>query len=532
MKNLNLKKFLVLLPFLVSLSLSAQKNEVPRFEFAVSVPDPGSHTYHVATRILNWPTDTITLHLPNWMPGYYQMMDYYKGLKNFKVLSGQSFDESRPATWVLTGVKGKAVQLEYDMYTDRTFVANSYVDEDRAYIIPVNSFLYAEGHLKMPITVTVEKSNGWTDVVTGLELVEENAQKAVFRSNHFDDFLDSPLLMGNLKKLPDFQVGGTNHRFWGYNAGEFDEKKLMDDLKSVIEVASGIIGHIPYEEYTFIGIGPGRGGIEHLNSSTVSFDGGQMGSPQAYQRMVNFLSHEYFHHYNVKRIRPFELGPFDYQNGSKTTQLWISEGLTSYYAGIMVRRAGIYSEADFLQEIAAGITQFENNPGKDFQSLIESSFETWHEGPFGTSGKDPNKSISYYVKGPIVGLLMDFGIRQATNNEKSLDDVMRHMYHEYYLKKGRGFTDAEFRNACTFIAGTPLTELFQYVYTPNPLDYDTYLGYAGLELEKKQETRTIRGRDGESTEKVMDVYSLVPVNNPNASQKAILDSWMGKNKVQ
>src|SRR5690606_37596759 len=119
---------------------------------------------------------------------------------------------------------------------------------------------------------------------------------------------------------------------------------------------------------TFIGIGPGRGGIEHLNSSTVSFSGRDLDNPQAYLGMMEFLAHEYFHHYNVKRIRPFELGPFDYLNGSKTTQLWISEGLTSYYAALMVRRAGISSKAEFLQGIARGIAQFENNPGKDHQS--------------------------------------------------------------------------------------------------------------------------------------------------------------------
>lgn len=509
------------------LALIAQA-PVPSFEYEVSVPNPDSHAYHVSLELRNWPTDMVDLRLPNWMPGYYQMMDYYKGVRNFEVLSGQALDDSKPMTWTLSGVKGQKIQVAYDIFTDRTFVANSYVDADRAYIIPVNSFLYVDGYMNVPITVTVKKSNGWSDVATGLELVSENAQEAVFKSTDFDSFLDSPLLMGNLKKLPDFEVNGINHRFWGYKMGEFDEGKLVKDLQSAIQVASGIIDHIPYNEYTFIGIGPGRGGIEHLNSSTVSFNGDQLQSPQGYLGMINFLSHEYFHHYNVKRIRPFELGPFDYQNGSKTTQLWISEGLTSYYARIMVRRAGISSESDFLKGVASGITQFENNPGKEYQSLIESSFETWHEGPFGKSGKDPNKSISYYVKGPVVGLLMDFGIREATNNEKSLDDVMRELYHKYYLGLGRGFTDAEFRTVCTDMAGTPLTELFQYIYTPKPLDYDTYLGYAGLKLVKEQQTRSFKDRDGNPIEKSMDAYSLVPIENPSASQKAILDSWIGR----
>ncbi|GLU44854.1 hypothetical protein Musp01_24780 [Muricauda sp. NBRC 101325] len=470
--------------------------------------------------VTGWTEDELTLHLPNWMPGYYQMMDYYKGVKNFKVLSEQSVDDTQPATWILTNVQGKTITLSYDVHTDRKFVANSYVDNDRAYIVPVNSFLYIDGKPRVSIELTIEKSNDWSDIATGLQLIFENDKQAVFTSDDLDFFLDAPLLMGNLTKLSNFNIDDISHRFWGFNMGKFDENKLIGDLHAIVKEATELIGHIPYKEYTFIGIGPGRGGIEHLNSTTVSFEGSQLDSRNNYIQMVDFLSHEYFHHYNVKRIRPFELGPFDYQNGSKTTQLWISEGLTSYYASLMVKRAGVSTTDEFLKGISEVITQFENGPGKRYQSLIESSFETWHEGPFGKSGQDPNKSISYYVKGPIVGLLMDFGIRQATNNEKSLDDVMRVLYHKYYLGLDRGFTDAEFREVCTAISGVTLTELFQYVYTAKPLDYDTFLGYAGLQIIKSE----VNG-----DEKPTTMYSVVPIENPTADQKAILNSWLGEN---
>ncbi len=511
-----------------SLSLMGQGAPLPRLEYTVSVSDPDNHVYRVEMELLDLPMDTLVLQLPNWMPGYYQMMDYHKGIQNFRLHSGTLVDSSQAGTWVVTKGQGEPIKLEYGMLTHRTFVANSFVDRDRAYIVPVNSFLFVEGHSDLPMTLTLKKSHGWTDVATGLERTYEDSKKAVFVSDDLDAFMDSPLLMGKLDKLPEFHIDGIPHRFWGHAMGEFDRQGLMDDLKATIKVATDLIGHIPYTDYTFIGIGPGRGGIEHLNSSTVSFSGKGLDDPQAYLRMMEFLAHEYFHHYNVKRIRPFELGPFDYRNGSKTTQLWISEGLTSYYASLMVRRAGISSQAEFLQGIAAGIGQFENNPGKAYQSLIESSFETWQEGPFGKSGKDPDKSISYYVKGPIVGLLMDFGIRHATDNQKSLDDVMRYLYHSYYLEMGRGFTDAEFRNACTTISGDSLTELFQYVYTPKPLDYTTYLGYAGLELERETKTVVQKDSGGNPVERIVETFSLHPIENPTPAQKALLDSWMGR----
>ncbi len=521
----NSLKSLSFLVLLVSFRIVGQ-NSIPQFDYQIAIQNPNSKSYQVDLTVRNWPKDTLVLHLPNWMPGYYQMMNYYKEVNNFKVHSGQIWDDSKPMTWKIIGTKGKDVHLAYDIYTDRSFVANSYVDSQRAYIVPVNSFLYVEDYLDVPVTLTVEKSNNWKDIATGLELVSENAQEALYRAPDFDTFFDSPLLMGNLKKLPAFKVDGVNHRFWGYKMGDFDENKLMNDLNAVVRVGSDIIGDIPFNEYTFIGIGPGRGGIEHLNSATISFNGDKLEDPEEYLRMLHFLAHEYFHHYNVKRIRPFELGPFDYQKGSKTTQLWISEGLTSYYSWLMVRRAGLSTHTEFLKEIATNIIQFENNPGKSHQSLIESSFETWHEGPFGKSGKDPSKSISYYVKGPIVGLLMDFGIRQATHNKKSLDDVMRFLYQEYYLKKGRGFTDAEFREACTTISKSPLTELFQYVYTPKPLDYNTYLGFAGLKLVKKQESKNNNTGDGKSSENLLNNYSIKPIGSPTHSQKEIFSSWM------
>ena len=199
-------------------------------------------------------------------------------------------------------------------------------------------------------------------------------------------------------------------------------------------------------------------------------------------RLYNFLAHEYFHHYNAKRIRPLELGPFDYQKGSKTNLLWIAEGLSVYYEYIILRRAGLSGVDDFFESIGSNINAFENKPGKAYQSLTDASLNTWTDGPFGTQGKDPNRAISYYDKGPVVGMLLDLAIREKTGQTKSLDDVMRALYHEYYRKLNRGFTEAEFWERCTQIAGDPLTEFKAYTQTTRALDYEKYLGPAGLEL--------------------------------------------------
>jgi predicted metalloprotease with PDZ domain len=317
--------------------------------------------------------------------------------------------------------------------------------------------------------------------------------------------------MGTLEDLPSFNVRGVEHQFIAYRPGNFDKAVFITNLEKVVASSVDIIGHIPFKRYTFIGIGPGRGGIEHLNNTTVSFDGSDLGQPASMTRMMNFLAHEYFHHYNVKRIRPLELGPFDYDKGSRTNLLWVSEGLSVYYEYLIVKRAGIVDEAALFEHLGSNITSTENNPGRLHQSLVEASYNTWSDGPFGTSGIDPGKSISYYDKGPIVGMLIDFSIRHATQNRKSLDDVMRILYNHYARTLGRGFTDAEFQQACETIAGVPLADVFEYVYTTQEIDYNTYLGYAGLRLDTKEKKRVI-----------------VKMENPDALQSEILASWLGK----
>ncbi len=321
--------------------------------------------------------------------------------------------------------------------------------------------------------------------------------------------------MGNLEELPSFRVNGIAHRFIGYELGDFDRIQFMSNLKKTVESAVTIIGDIPYKQYTFIGIGPGQGGIEHLNNTTVSFDGRELNTADGMNSMMSFLAHEYFHHYNVKRIRPFELGPFDYDKENKTNLLWVSEGLSVYYEYLIVKRADLINEQTLLNNFESSINAFENNPGRFYQSLAQASYETWSDGPFGRQGENANKSISYYDKGPAVGLILDFVIRHATQNKQSLDDVMRLLYWQYYKKLKRGFTDAEFQQACETIAGISLASEFEYVYTTKELDYNTYLAYAVLKIDVQR-----------ATEKERRKFSINQIEKTGELQSAILQSWL------
>lgn len=463
----------------------------------VSVPDPSSHAYHVTMHAAKWNKDTLLLKLPKWTPGYYQLMNYAGDVQAITAADTKgnhlSLEQINTNTWRITGVRNKAFVVDYMIQTKRQFVANSYVDSNRADILPANSFLYMEGALQMPVTVAVKKGNQWSNIATGLTPDAKIANR--FSATDFDELYDCPILIGNLEELPSFKVKGIVHRFIGYKLGDFNRQGFMDKLQKMIEVATDLFGDIPYRQYTFIAIGPGRGGIEHANNTTISFDGKGLNTTAGMNTMLNFLAHEYIHHFNVKRIRPFELGPFDYDKENRTNQLWISEGLTVYYEYIVLRRAGLADEPTMLQNFERNITAHEKNPGRLHQSLQQASYKTWRDGPFGTSGDEKGKTISYYDKGPLVGMLLDLAIRQSSGNKRSLDDVMRLLYQTYYLKLKRGFTEAEFQEACELTAGVSLAAFFEYVYTTKQLDYNYYLLFAGLQLEESEGTYKLKRID-------------------------------------
>lgn len=457
--------------------------------FSVSMENPNSHTFQVTMLCTGLEDSSVSLVMPTWTPGYYQILDFAENVSNLKAFDGKGepvgLVQKEQYRWN-TDRYVASLTVEYDVLAERNFVATPYLDPERGYIVPGGLFFYPEGEIGSPVSVRIEPPGSWKDIATGLERVK--GQENTFIAGNYDVLYDSPLLIGELEELPSFTVRGVPHYFTGYKLGDFDRPALIRDLQKIVQVATDLFDHIPYDHYTFIGIGPGRGGIEHANSTTVSFNGNNLSTPEQYTGVLFFLAHEYFHTYNVKRIRPIELGPFDYIGGSRTHMLWVSEGLSVYYEYLIMKRAGLCQEVELLGAFQRNIKANETRPGRLVQTLAEASYETWRDGPFGGMGDGANKTISYYDKGPLVGLFLDLEIRHATDNSRSLDDVMRRLYTEYYREKGRGFTEDEFRMVCEETAGTNLDDIFEYVYTTRELDFNRYLGYAGYELDRSSFT--------------------------------------------
>ena len=273
------------------------------------------------------------------------------------------------------------------------------------------------------------------------------------------------------------------HTVAAYDLGPFDRAKFTGDLKKIVEAAAALMGEVPYRHYTFLIIGPGGGGLEHLNSTAVTLNPGSLGNPRGYQGWLSFIAHEYFHLFNVKSIRPVALGPFDYDRENYTDMLWFAEGVTVYYEYMLLNRAGLMTRDEVLERLGSTIAAYENAPGRRHQPATLSSFDTW-TGFFGRSEHAANTTISYYDIGCGLGLLLDLKVREASKGRSSLDDVMRTLYRTFSKDKKRGFTDREFRDVCERAAGASLGEIFDvYAPTVEKWDYARYLGYAGLGID-------------------------------------------------
>jgi len=450
------------------------------FTFTVSVPKPASHTMHVAMRCAGISGEFQDFKMPVWMPGYYRVLDYARNVSNFHAADGNGrelrWERIGKNAWRVVTGGATLVRLDYDVSGTVRFAAQTYIADDRLYLAPPATFLHIAGKLNRPVTVNVEAPATWKTLATGLDR-DPSGSTHIFHASDFDVLYDAPILMGN-QEMQHFEVKGVRHDVAIENVPEsVDRAQMMRDLQRMVEAATGLMGDVPYSHYTFLMMGQGNGGIEHLNSSSNAFNGNSLTTPEGYRRWLSYIAHEYFHNFNVKRIRPIALGPFDYDRENLTSMLWVSEGLSVYYQDLVCLRAGLITREQYLDKMRDTIQRFENAPGHRYQSATESSWNTW-----GTSGVggDRNTSISYYDNGAMLGAILDVSIRHASGNKKSLDDVMRTLYRTYYKEKKRGFTDAEFRAACEAAAGWPLAEVFEYASTSKQMDYAKYFAWAGL----------------------------------------------------
>src|SRR5690606_13786648 len=298
----------------------------------------------------------------------------------------------------------------------------------------------------------------------------------------FDILYDSPLEIGN-QEIWHFDAAGVQHEFAMVGGGNYNKQQLTADITKIVDEETKIWGENPNTNYVFIthNYQTGGGGLEHLNSTVLGASRNAYKAPNSYKNFLCLVAHEYFHLWNVKRLRPKELGPFDYNEENYTTGLWIMEGFTSYYDNLIIRRCGFFSVQEYLDMLANDFNQVYNRPGYRVQSAALASFDAWikHYRPDENSA---NTSISYYNKGAMLAVALDLHILTETRGVKRLDNVLRAAYQTFYKKENRGFEEKEFQSLAEIVTGVDLSAIFYAAHSTEELDYNVYFNRVGYEL--------------------------------------------------
>jgi predicted metalloprotease with PDZ domain len=468
----------------------------PEISYVVSMPRPFTHYLQIEMRVraaegarLPSPLDLV---MPVWTPGSYLIREYERNVQDFSATPGGGDMPAKPAlpfrwsktnknTWRVETAGAREARVSYAVYSNEFSVRTNDVDDRRAFWNNAATLMYVDGFLKAPSTVRVVPARGWK-IATGLPTVADKPD--TFRAENFDVLYDSPFLVSDFKVLT-FEVRNVPHRVVIDGEGNYDPERVRRDVQKIVEAEVSIFDDIPYHDYTFLlMLDPSRGGggLEHLNSTALTFRRFNFRPEAEYRTFLTLVAHEFFHLWNVKRIRPDALGPFDYTRENYTRLLWVAEGLTSYYENLNVRRAGLMTDRNYLDEIARAARSMQNTPGRREVSAEESSFDAWIK-QYRPDENTINTSVSYYDKGALIGLLLDLEIRRRTSGARSLDDVMRLLYKDYY-KRGRNYTPEDFQRAAESVAGAGLEEFFRrYVRGREELDYNAALNAVGLQLE-------------------------------------------------
>jgi len=452
--------------------------------YTITFPEAQAHYADVEMDITGLHQRALNLKMPVWTPGSYLVREFSKNVESFTAeAKGKPVEakKTRKNIWHLITENIPAIKVRYRVYAFELSVRTPFIDVSHAFLSTTGVFLYPDGMLHHSSTVHIIPYKSWTTVSTSLEMV--NNDPFTLHSPDYDILFDSPIYVGT-QDVFGFDVNGTKYEVAMCGQGNYDKAKLTTDMPKIIEHEVAVFGENPNKRYVFIVLNTskGGGGIEHLSSTVLGAPRDNYANSRGYQGFLTLVAHEHFHLWNVKRLRPFVLGPFDYDNENYTTDLWIAEGFTTYYQDMIVRRTGIYPVDNYLNTLAGDINYVTNQPGNKIQSLAEASFDAWIK-YYRPNENSANTNISYYNKGSIIALLFDLEIINDTKGKYSLDDVMHYMYHTYYKTKKRGYTDKEFKQGVEKFAGKNLDEFYKkYVYGLYDIDYDKYLGYAGYHL--------------------------------------------------
>jgi predicted metalloprotease with PDZ domain len=444
---------------------------------------PAPHTHYVEVEV-EVPTDRraqVELMMAVWTPGSYLVREYERHVEAVTATGegGRALTVVKPVKnrWRIDTGGAAAVTVRYRVYGREMTVRNNWIESGFAMRNGAPTFLTLADRTPRPHEITIEPAAGWKTSATPLMPVAGKAH--TYRADDFDTVVDSPIVVGT-PVIRSFDVDGkAHHLVLEGDPSLFDADRAAADIRKIVEAGKAVFGRIDYPHYYFLNmVTEVGGGLEHKNAFLTMSSRFTTRTRRSYVNWLSLVGHEYFHNWNIKRLRPIELGPFDYERENYTTGLWIAEGFTDYYGALLVRRAGLSTVPEYLDELSGSIERVQMRPGRGVQSADMASFDTWIK-QYRPDENSPNTSIDYYDKGAAIAFLLDARIRRATGGAKTLDTAMRLAYERYAGAKG--YTPEQFRAVMSEVAGVSLDGWFAEVAgSTRELDFAEALDFYGL----------------------------------------------------
>ena len=455
--------------------------------YKLIIPEPQTHYATVILTVNNISKKELDFFMPSWSPGSYLMREYARNVRNViaesdsgKRLMLSKVDKS---TWRVESEGIKELRFKYEVYCHELTVRTSHIDASHAFIHGPSFFVGLENYndIKAPIELEIEMNPNWSKITTTLKDISDKRDRFLYQADDYDHLLDCPIEIG-CHETDGFMFEGKPHEIASYGHYIGNKDRLKKDIETLVEHISKTVGEIPYERYLFINHFCPRlyGGLEHSDSTVLQYDSFSMSDKKDYNGWLELVAHEYFHLWNVKRIRPKELGPFDYKNEAYTRMHWLTEGLTSYVDQLFIYRTGFISLEEYLELMKKNINSYLKIPGKKYHSLEDASFDTWIK-LYRADENHNNSSISYYLKGGLVFFVFNI---MLTRHDISIVEFIRSLWRAYKDNSNEGLCEDDVFKIIEDLTSHKTMEEFKFmIKSVEDIDFGTYFKEVGVEID-------------------------------------------------
>ncbi len=491
----------------------AQEPPLRSITYRLSMSRPVSHLFEVSIEV-ELPDQLkdrpVQFQMAKWSPGRYAVFDFAKNVQQFRAAAGicppfgrcdramRSVTRVDDQTWSVAPLGSTSLTISYKVFGNDLSGTFSQLDNRHANYNGGSIFMYVVGHKPDPVKLMIHAPAGWK-IVNGRM---ERPGQTEWEFPNWDILIDTPAEIAPDWTQESFAVDDRKYHVVVHSFGPEGGKRaaLVRDIEKIVRAETAMWGRPEFAEYTFLlhfaADDHSDDGMEHLTSTQIIAPGA-LADNGVYENALVTVAHEFFHVWNVKRLRPHELGPWDFTRPLNTRGLWVAEGFTNYYSHLMLRRAGIWDEQKFLQREAQTVSAIENAQGSGLMSAEESSLSApfIDDAPHAQQTNLGNTAVSYYPKGELIGMVMDLLVRGRTKGKSSLDDVMRYMYEEFYLKspnssyylRGRGYHPEDLERVVSQVAGVDFSDFFKrHIRSVEVLPYEEAFGYVGLRVVRTQ----------------------------------------------